>query len=136
MKKIILNKYYLFTTGNIICSNDDGTLPCTCHSLLQNRWFVPVGKPFLSRFPNRERQAGTKSILLSRVVTPTGTKGATSATWLAHPFVPVGVTKGPFFPISFSILFLFQLYFCILIKLMYWNSMCMISTNIYIYIYI
>ena len=34
----------------------------------------------------------------------------------------------------FSILFLFQLYFCISIKLMYWNSVCMISTNIYIYI--
>ena len=34
----------------------------------------------------------------------------------------------------FSILFLFQLYFCISIKLIYWNSVCMISTNIYIYI--
>ena len=42
--------------------------------------------------------------------------------------------KVPFFHIFlFSILFLFQLYFCILIKLMYWNSVCMISTNIYIY---
>ena len=50
------------------------------------------------------------------------------------PFVPVG---GPFFfPVFlFSILFRFQLYFCISIKLMYWNSVCMISTNIYIYIY-
>jgi len=35
----------------------------------------------------------------------------------------------------FSILFLFQLYFCISIKPMYWNSVCTISTNIYIYIY-
>src|SRR6185369_6008091 len=55
------------------------------------------------------------------------------------PFVP-GVatgTKGLFFfhVFLFSILFLFQLYFCISIKLMYWNSVCMISTNIYIYIY-
>src|SRR6185312_820750 len=51
------------------------------------------------------------------------------------PFVP-GVatgTKGLFFfhVFLFSILFLFQLYFCISIKLMYWNSVCMISTNIY-----
>jgi len=45
-------------------------------------------------------------------------------------------TKGLFFfPVFlFSILFLFQLKFCISIKLMYWNSVCMISTNIYIYI--
>ena len=40
-----------------------------------------------------------------------------------------------FFPVFlFLIFFLFQLYFCISIKLMYWNSVCMISTNIYIYI--
>ena len=45
------------------------------------------------------------------------------------PFVPVG--KFLFFPIFlFSILFLFQLYFYISIKLMYWNSVCIISTNI------
>ena len=57
-------------------------------SLLKKRWFVPVGKPLLSRFPNRERQSGTKrgcpfvpgvatgtkEDLLSRLVTPTGTK--------------------------------------------------------------
>ena len=43
--------------------------------------------------------------------------------------------KVPFFHVFlFSILFLFQLYFCISIKLMYWNSVCKISTNIYIYI--
>ena len=40
-----------------------------------------------------------------------------------------------FFPVPlFLILFLFQLYFCISIKLMYWKSVCKISTNIYIYI--
>ena len=65
----------------------------------------------------------------------TGTKGAASATWLAHPFVPE--QKILFFLVFFfSILFLFQLYFCISIKLMYWNSICMISTNIYIYSYL
>ena len=66
-------------------------------------------------------------------------KRARQRTWLAHPFVPVGVTnwdkRSIFFPVFlFSIIFLFQLYFCISIKLMYWNSVCMISTNIYIYI--
>ena len=62
---------------------------------------------------------GTKGYLLSRLVTPTGTKGAASATWLAHPFVPVG--RSLFFPIFlFSILFFyfnytfaFQLNLCI-----------------------
>ena len=40
-------------------------------TLLQKRWFVPVGKPLLSRFPNRERQSGTKGgVLLSRVWQP------------------------------------------------------------------
>ena len=45
-------------------------------SLLQKHWFVPVGKPLLSRFPNRERQSGTKGggnrccALLSRVWQP------------------------------------------------------------------
>ena len=71
-----------------------------------------------------------------------------------HPFVPVGrgcqrhVPGAPFCPgwcyqpgqmvhffvPLFSIVFLFRLYFYISIKLMYWNSVCKISTNIYIYI--
>ena len=55
--------------------------------------------------------------LLSPLVLPTGTKGL----FFLHVFL-------------FSIFFLFQLYFCISIKLMYWNLVCMISTNIYIYI--
>ena len=46
---------------------------------------------------------GAKCTLLSRLATPTGTKGAASATWLAHPFVPVG----SFF---FQSSFLFHLY--------------------------
>ena len=83
---------------------------------------------------------GTKEDLLSRLVTQhqPRQKVQPAPTWLAHPFVPVGVTnrdKRSFFHVFlFSILFLFQLYFCISIKLMYWNSVCMISTNIYIYI--
>ena len=104
---------------------------------------VPVSQPGT---PARDKrgvllsrvwQPGQKATFLSRLVTPTGTKGCASHVALAAPFVPVGPTgtKGPFFPIFFfSILFLFQLYFCISIKLMYWKSMCMISTNIYIYI--
>ena len=106
-----------------------------------------LGNPFYPDFPTGTARpgqkrgpfvpgmaTGTKRTLWSRLVTPTGTKGAASATWLAHPFVPVGV-RSLFFPIFFfSILFLFQLYFCISIKLMYWNSVCKISTNIYIYI--
>ena len=87
------------------------------------------GRPFIPGLAT-----GTNSYLLSRL-------GATSATWLAHPFVPVGVTNRDkmsffFLVFLFSIFFLFQLYFCISIKLICWNSVCMISTNIYIYIYI
>ena len=88
-----------------------------------------------------------KRDLLSRLVTPTGTKedptgtkGAASQKvllapmWLAHHFVPVGVTKrgkrSIFFPVFiFSILFLFQLNLCIGIQ-------CVWSPLIYTYIYI
>ena len=77
--------------------------------------FVPVGNT------NRDKRCSQRPrgwrTLLSRLVLPTGTKGP----FFFHIFL-------------FSILFLFQLYFCISIKLMYWNSVCMISTNIYIYI--
>ena len=77
--------------------------------------FVPVGNT------NRDKRCSQSPrgwrTLLSRLVLPTGTKGL----FFFHVFL-------------FSILFLFQLYFCISIKLMYWNSVCMISTNIYIYI--
>ena len=58
-----------------------------------------------------------------------------------HPLVPVGNTNRDkrccqrlFSVPLFSIVFLFRLYFYISIKLMYWNSVCKISTNIYIYI--
>ena len=49
---------------------------------------------------------GTKGYFLSRLVTPTGTKGAASATWLAHPFVPVGITNRDKRSIFFSSFFL------------------------------
>ena len=106
---------------------------------------VPVSQPGT---PVRDKRGcpfvpgvatGTKEDLLSRLVTPTGTKGAASAHVAGAPFCPGWcyqlVQKVSFFHVFlFSILFLFQLYFCISIKLMYWNSVCMISTNIYIYI--
>ena len=125
-------------------------------ALLQKRWFVPVGKPLLSRFPNRECQSGTKGVPFCPGSGNRDKRG---------PFVPVGNTNRDkrccqrphgwrtllsrlvqlvlptgtkdifFYVFLFSILFLFQLYFCISIKLMYWNSVCMIFTNIYIYIY-
>ena len=112
-----------------------------CPPLLQNINVIPVEKLFLSRFPNQKRQAGTKGVPFCPGSGNRDKKhpGAASATCLAQLFVPVGNTnrdkRSIFFPVSlFSILFLFQLYFCISIKLMYWNSVCMISTNIYIYI--
>ena len=60
---------------------------------------VPVSQPGT---PGRDKRGGPfvpglatekKGYLLSRLVTPTGTKGAANAMWLAHPFVPVGVTN-------------------------------------------
>ena len=120
----------------------------TTKTLICPDWKIPVVPVSQLGTPGRDKRGGpfvpglatgTKGYLLSRLVTPTGTKGNASATWLAHPFVPVGVTNRDkmslFSCFFFSILFLFQLYFCISIKLMYWNSVCMISTNIYIYIY-
>ena len=113
----------------------------TTEMLICPRWKTLVVPVSQQGTPGRDKSG----VLLSLVwqpeqKAPTGTKGAASATWLAHTFVQVGVTnrdkRSLFFPIFlFSILFLFQLYFCISIKLMYWNSVCMISTNIYIYIY-
>ena len=62
-------------------------------TLLQNRAFVPVGKPLLSRFPNRDYQGGlgqatgTKGAIWSRLVTPIGTKGSASAEVAGTPFI-------------------------------------------------
>ena len=77
---------------------------------------------------------GTKQDLLSRLVTPTGTKGAASAHVAGAP-LPTGI-KGPFFMFSFSQFFFyfnytfaFQLNLCIGIQ-------CVWSPLIYTYIYI
>ena len=100
-------------------------------SLLQKRWFVPFGKPLLSRFPNRERKSGTKGgALLSRVWQP-GQK---------RTFCPGWWTKGQpgqkvfFFMFSFSRFFFyfnytfaFQLNLCIGIQ-------CVRAPLIYTYI--
>ena len=107
-------------------SSTNNNTPTTTETLICPGWetsVVPVSQPGT---PGRDKRGcpfvpglatGTKEDLLSRLVLPTGTKGL-----FFHVFL-------------FSILFLFQLYFCISIKLMYWNSVCMISTNIYTYIY-
>ena len=71
--------------------------------LLQNINVVPVGKSFLSRFSNRDYQAGIKEKvffcpgfgnqgkkgLCSRLVPLTGNKGATSADVADTPFDPI-----------------------------------------------
>jgi len=82
-------------------------------TLLQNMPFVPVRKPLLSRFPNRDRQGGpgqatgTKGALWSRLVTPTGTKGSASAEVAGTPFGP------GWWPLFFLFLFsCFFGYFC------------------------
>ena len=123
----LLNKYYLFTTGNIICSNGDGTLPCTCHSLLQNRRFVPVGKPFLSQFPNRERH------LLSRVWQP-GQKGLPAPRgW--HTLLSRLVLQNVLFFLFFSQLFFYFNYTFAFQLNLYIGIQCVWSPLIYIYIY-
>ena len=104
-----------FPTGNA-CPGQKGVPFCPgCGNRDKRGPFVPVGNT------NRDKRCSQRPrgwrTLLSRLVLPTGTKGL----FFFHVFL-------------FSILFLFQLYFCISIKLMYWNSVCMISTNIYIYI--
>ena len=117
----VWKKRHVTTTETLICAG--------CETLV-----VPVSQPGT---PGRDKRGG---VLLSRVwqhqpgqkvlPAPRGWR-----TILSRLVLPTG-TKGPlFFPVFlFSIFFLFQLYFCISIKLMYWNSVCKISTNIYIYI--
>ena len=98
-----------------------------------------LGNPCCPGFPTGNTSSGQKGCPFVPGLA-TGTKGAASAHVAGAPFCPGWCyqpgQKVPFFHVFlFSILFLFQLYFCISIKLMYWNSVCMISTNIYIYIY-
>ena len=94
-------------------------------SLLQNINIVPVFQPGM---PGRDKRGclfipglatGTKSTLLSRLVTPTGTKGSASATCLAHPFVLVGVTNRD--KRSIFSCFSFLNYFSISIILLHFN---------------
>ena len=86
-----------------------------------------LGNPCCPDFPTGTKEGSFCAGLA------TGTKVAASATWLAHPFVPVGVTnrdkRSFFFLFFFSQFFFyfnynfaFQLNFCISIKLVYWNS--------------
>ena len=91
-------------------------------TLICSGWETPVGNA-------RPGQKGKGGALLSRVWQP-GQKAPFCPGWCYQPG-----QKVYFFPVSlFSIPFLFQLYFYISIILMYWNSVCKISTNIYIYI--
>ena len=88
---------------------------CKEAALLQKRWFVPVGKPLLSRFPNRELQSGIKGgALLSRVWQP-GQK--------VHFFL--FLFSQLFFYFDYT--FIFQLNLCIEIQ-------CVRSPLIYTYI--
>ena len=116
--------------------------------LLKNVDLSRLGNPCCPGFPTGNASSGQKGVPFCPGSGNRDKRG---------PFVPVGNTnrdkrccqrprgwlpfcpgwcyqprqKVLFFPIFlFSILFVFQLYFCISIKLMYWNSVCMISTNI------
>jgi hypothetical protein len=76
-------------------------------------------KPGQQGFPNRERQSGTKGgALLSRVWQP-GQKVQPAPTWLAHPFVSVGVTNRD--KMSLFSCFSFLNFFSISIILLYFN---------------
>ena len=91
-----------------------------------------LGNPCFPGFPTGNARPGQKRGPFVPGL-PTGTKGAASATWLAHPFVPE--QKIFFFLFSFSQFFLyfnytfaFQLNLCIGIQ-------CVWSPLIYTYIY-
>ena len=99
-----------------------------------------LGNPCCPGFPTGNARPGQKEGGSFVPGLSTGTKGAASATWLAHPFVPVGVTNRDkmslFFLCSFSQFFFyfnytfaFQLNLCIEIQ-------CVWSPLIYTYIYI
>ena len=104
-----------------------------------------LGNPFCPGFPTGNARPGQMGVLFcpgsgnrDKKQHQPGQKGLPVPrgwrTILSRLVLPTG-TKALFFHVLlFSILFLFQLYFCISIKLMYWNSVYKISTNIYIYI--
>ena len=97
-----------------------------------------LGNPCCPDFPTGNASPGQKGVLFCP---GSGNRDKRASAHVAGAQFCPGLCYQPgqkviFFPVFlFSILFLFQLYFCISIKLMYWNSVCMISTNIYIYIY-
>ena len=60
----------------------------TTETLIYSGWeilIIPVSQPGT---PGRDKRGGPFVPGLA-----TGTKGAASATWMAHPFIPVGVTN-------------------------------------------
>ena len=85
-----------------------------------------LGNPCCPGFPTGKASPGQKGCPFVPGLA-TGTKGAASAHVAGAHFCPGWCyqpgQKVPFFPVFvFLILFLFQLYFCISIKHMYWNS--------------
>ena len=119
----------IFIRGMDVCST-------TTEMLIYPGWETLVVPVSQLGTPGRDKRGG---VLLSRIWQP-GQKVLPAPhgwrTLLSRLVLPTG-TKGPFFScFPFLNSFLFQLYFCISIKFMYWNSVCMISTNIYIVTYI
>ena len=110
-------------------------------ALLQKCDLFRLGKKICPGFPTRNTKPGQKGVFFcpgsgNRDKKTTFCPGwYTSATCLVHPFVPVGVTNRDKRSI-FSSYFSFLNSFSISIKLMYWNSVCKISTNIHTHIYI
>ena len=121
----------------------------TTETLICSGWKIPIVLISQPETPDRDKRGcpdffvpglatRTKSTLLSWLVHQPGQKVLPAPhawrTLLSLSVLPTG-TKCPFFSVPlFSIVFRFRLYFYISIKLMYWNSVCKISTNIYIYI--
>ena len=117
-----------------------GSIPLPSNHYYKNVDLSRLGNPCCPGFPTGNASPGQKGVPFCPGCGNSGCKRCSQRprgwrTLLSRLVLPTG-TKCPFFfhVFLFSILFLFQLYFCISIKLMYWNSVCMISTNIYIYI--
>ena len=113
------NENYHTTTERLICPGWE-------------TFVVPVSQ---QGTPGRDKRGGPFVPGLA-----TGTKGAASATWLAHPFVPVGVTnrdkRSLFFLFSFSqFFFYFNYTFAFQLNLCIWIQ-CVWSPLIYIVTYI
>ena len=109
-------RLFLKVAVNFFCSSG---LLVTNNHYYRNANLSRLGNPCCPGFPTGNARPGqkggpfvpglatrTKGYLLSP---PTGTKGGASATWLAHPFVPVGVTNQD--RRSFFFLFFFSQFF-------------------------